>query len=515
MLKAQNNIFLNLMKTNLSQKLFLGIIFIFTFQKISAQETKITFMLKITELENADSVYLMGPLPVNKAFSIKDRQLLANPQSDGIYFITANLPDSMAGKSLKYMYYSSTTKTNDVLHKIIAEKNTNKTVTDLWGYLDGLAGKVKPTQQMLVRQLNTPEEAAYLAKPYNGITTDGQKQENLFPIKKTGQSTEVVRIATETFINSLSSEQKAKCTFPIDSYEWQKWHNVDFYKRTGIGLEELTKEQKELAFGILHAGLSTKGLKKTRDVMSMEAYLSILTPGNKMLGGEKYWFTFMGTPSATAPWGFQYDGHHLIINYFVMGDQVVMTPTFMGSEPNYIPEGPNKGLRTYESEEKKGLAFFQSLSKSQKDKATVWHNMDQDFNRTEAFRDNEILATQGISAKELNKTQQAFLLDLIHEYVGNIKEGHDKVKMAEVKKHLKKTNFSWVQTDGVNDLFYYRIHSPVILIEFDHQIPVAVWDRNKPRPGPVKYHIHTVVRTPNGNDYGKDLLRAHLEKEHK
>jgi hypothetical protein len=27
-------------------------------------------------------------------------------------------------------------------------------------------------------------------------------------------------------------------------------------------------------------------------------------------------------------------------------------------------------------------------------------------------------------------------------------------------------------------------------------------------------HIHTIVRTPNGNDYGKDLLRQHLLAEH-
>jgi hypothetical protein len=26
---------------------------------------------------------------------------------------------------------------------------------------------------------------------------------------------------------------------------------------------------------------------------------------------------------------------------------------------------------------------------------------------------------------------------------------------------------------------------------------------------PSRDHIHTVVRTPNGNDYGRDLLRQH------
>lgn len=100
------------------------------------------------------------------------------------------------------------------------------------------------------------------------------------------------------------------------------------------------------------------------------------------------------------------DGHHLVINYFVLGDQVVMTPTFMGSEPTFIAQGEHQGLRTFVDEEQKGLDFYQSL---------------------------------------------------------------------------------WM----------------------------ALWDRKKPRPGPVKTHIHTVVRTPNGNDYGKDLLKEHLEQYHK
>ena len=57
-------------------------------------------------------------------------------------------------------------------------------------------------------------------------------------------------------------------------------------------------------------------------------------------------------------------------------------------------------------------------------------------------------------------------------------------------------------------MFYYRIHSPVILIEFDHQTPVAL---KVPRE-PNRQHIHAVVRTPNGNDYGKDLLRLHYQQ---
>jgi hypothetical protein len=62
---------------------------------------------------------------------------------------------------------------------------------------------------------------------------------------------------------------------------------------------------------------------------------------------------------------------------------------------------------------------------------------------------------------------------------------------------------------GPDAVFYYREQSPVILIEFDHQGPIALpGDRSVP----TRDHVHSVVRTPNGNDYGKDLLRQHYER---
>ena len=164
------------------------------------------------------------------------------------------------------------------------------------------------------------------------------------------------------------------------------------------------------------------------------------------------------------PYGWQIEGHHLIINYFVLGDQVVMTPTFMGSEPNHIDSGEHKGLRTFEVEERKGLNFYLSLNRKQKEKATFFHKKDYDFNRSEAFRDNEIIATTGIAAKELSKKQKNALLDLIAEYVNNITEGQAKIKMEDVRHHLNETHFTWVQGDKTDGPFYYRIHLPVAFV---------------------------------------------------
>jgi len=81
--------------------------------------------------------------------------------------------------------------------------------------------------------------------------------------------------------------------------------------------------------------------------------------------------------------------------------------------------------------------------------------------------------------------------------------------LQEVDAHLDETWFAWTGGTTDADPFYYRIHSPVVLIEFDHQRPVGTTSINPPGR-PTTAHIHVIVRTPNGNDYGKDLLRQHL-----
>ena len=113
----------------------------------------------------------------------------------------------------------------------------------------------------------------------------------------------------------------------------------------------------------------------------------------------------------------------------------------------------------------------------------------------------------GLPARDMTPAQQEALLGVIREYVDNLREGHAKLRMEEVRRHLPETWFAWIGGTAPDAVFYYRIHSPVILIEFDHQLPVAL---GGPRV-PGRQHIHTVVRTPNGNDYGKDVLRQHYE----
>ena len=151
--------------------------------------------------------------------------------------------------------------------------------------------------------------------------------------------------------------------FAVDDPEWRKWMNQHFYVRQGVSFREMTGPQRDAAFGLLEASLSARGLKLTRDIMRLNETLAELTNDHEFLGEWLYFITVMGKPSATEPWGFQLDGHHAIVNYFVLGDQVVMTPFFVGSEPVTATSGKYKGVSILQDEQNRGLDMLLALNK--------------------------------------------------------------------------------------------------------------------------------------------------------
>jgi Protein of unknown function (DUF3500) len=359
------------------------------------------------------------------------------------------------------------------------------------------------------RKMSEDAEQKGLADPFRGITTNGDVVPGLFQISPSGVSTEPVRNAAERFITSLNNEQLAKTMFPVDDIQWRKWMNQHFYFRQGISLQEMSETQRDLAFGLMRASLSTRGFELTRNVMRLNEVLGELIDDPIFLGEWLYHITIMGIPSATEPWGWQFSGHHAIVNFFVLGDQIVMTPLFLGSEPVRATSGKYKGVVVLQEEQKEGLDMVRALPGVQQQKAILAFSKTGNNNLTEAFKDNVVLDFAGIRAKDLEDPARRRLRDLAQLYVSNMDDGHARVKMSEVEKHIENTWFAWIGGTQDDSVFYYRIQSPVILIEFDHQRPANLAKFTKDPNVPTRQHIHCVVRTPNGNDYGKDLLRQH------
>ena len=363
------------------------------------------------------------------------------------------------------------------------------------------------------RKMSIEAETRGLATPFKGITTNGTIEPGLFAIKSTGVSTEPVRKAADALLVALTAAQREKSTFGVDDVEWRKWMNQDFYVRQGVSFLEMSDAQRETAIHLLRVSLSAKGLEQTRDIMRLNHTLGEMNDNDFDRYGEwRYHITVMGKPSATEPWGWQLDGHHAIINYFVLGDQVVMTPMFAGSEPVVATSGKYKGTSILQDEQNRGLAMVNALADAQRAKAILKVSKTGNENLTEAWKDNVVLDYAGVRYSDLSAAQQKQLVDLIALYVDNMDDGHARVKMDEVKRFLDRTWFAWIGKTEAGGVFYYRIHSPVILIEFDHQVPANLKQYAKDPNAPNPQHIHVVVRTPNGNDYGKDLLRQHYQQ---
>ncbi|MFF5142864.1 DUF3500 domain-containing protein [Streptomyces sp. NPDC013157] len=399
-----------------------------------------------------------------------------------------------------------------------------------------------------------PGQTEVKYKDFTGLTTDGRTVDDLYSIHSTGVSTDKVVKAAQAFLDGLSAKERTSCTFDVADDEWLAWSNVDGYERKGVRMGDITDRKRELGYALLGAALSAKGLTQTRNIMKLNQFLGDYNGGNReTLTKGAYFFTFMGTPSTGKPWGFQFEGHHVAINYFVLGDQVVMTPTFMGSEPTSATYKGEK-ITLFKPETRAGLALLRSLTSGQRAKVidSKVSKSGTDM-KAGAGSDNLKLAYQGLPGYELTSAQQDKLLDLVRVYVGYMDHGHAGVKMKEVEKYLDKTYFYWLGETKDTSAFYYRVHSPVVLIEYDAQSPLAYGTKTgtgggrpsgqpsgrptgqmtgRPTGGmpsggpgggggmggpngtPTQQHIHTVIRTPNGGDYGVDLLRLHLETDH-
>ena len=348
---------------------------------------------------------------------------------------------------------------------------------------------------------------AAVEQPFTGVTAGGGLIPGLFPIESTGVSTEPIRAAAEAWLASLDGSQRSTATFPIDSDNWRRWSNVHmFLMRHGVSMEYMTDGQKEKALDIMRMSLSAAGYETSRNIMKLNETIREITQRDIEFGEWPYWVSIFGEPSGSGPWGWQVDGHHLIINCFILGGQIVMTPVFMGSEPTIAPSGKYAGISVFKEEDQNGLKLMQSLDAGQKSNAILATTLPDEVFGV-AFRDNLDLNYQGLRLDGLSAGQKELATALIRTYTHRLREDHADLWLNNVKKHLDETYFAWMGGAGPDDVFYYRLQSPVILIEFDHLKGIAL-----ETDVPTREHIHTIVRTPNGNDYGFDLLRRHREQ---
>ncbi|HEY2707353.1 MAG TPA: DUF3500 domain-containing protein [Caulobacteraceae bacterium] len=379
------------------------------------------------------------------------------------------------------------------------------------------------------RMLASPRGKAFIGSwmarldaPFVGVTCDGCRREGLFTAAANGAPVAAMVEAARKVLNAATGDERAALGFPIDARNWRMWSNPELYvNRYGLRLDEIAAPLRKAILGVLAASLGDRGFHKARACMLMNGFLGQLVGGEKVLNEFSYNFSLFGEPSMDAPWGWQLHGHHLALNCLVVDGQIVVSPTFMGAEPNLIDEGPHAGLTIFNEEEAAGLALMRSLPAEQRDRAQIYKQMydpampEGRFHPADqrhlggAFHDNRIIPYEGVRGVEFTPAQRRDLVRLCASFVEYLPAQALSARLDEVERHLDETRFCWIGQYGDEDPFYYRIQSPVIMIEFDHHSGVFLTNRE-----PARCHIHTIVRTPNGNDYGKDILRQHYEQAH-
>jgi hypothetical protein len=315
--------------------------------------------------------------------------------------------------------------------------------------------------------------------------------------------------AATKFLAALSADQRQKTVFAFDADERMHWHFIptDMFPRKGLTVGEMNDAQRKLAHGLLQAGLSQRGYLTATAIMDLETVLGALEsaartanrPAEGMVRDPvRYFFSVFGTPGPRGAWGWRVEGHHVSLNFTVVnGSLLASSPSFFGSNPAEVKEGPKKGLRILAAQEDSARTLLNALDRSQRPKAVIATAAPNDIATMNSV-EIKPLAPSGIMADALTAAQRDLLMAVIDAYAGAMAPDIAAERIDRIRKAgLEKVGFAWAGDAERGKRHYYRVQGPTFLIEYDN----TQNDAN---------HIHSVWRDFQG-DFGRDLLREHLK----
>lgn len=313
--------------------------------------------------------------------------------------------------------------------------------------------------------------------------------------------------AAITLLEALDGDQQQLAGLPFAGDERYQWAYTPG-PRNGLPLQAMTSIQRRAALHLMAVGLSARGAATAQQIIDHETILHETERieqrlGNDIRDPELYYFTVFGTPGGTEPWGWRANGHHLALNFVVVGGELVSpTPLFFGANPAEVHHGESRGLRILAAEEDLARIFLGSLEAEQKNQAIVDPVAPNDI-LTRNYRVVDASSVpQGIAYSTLSGEQRGHLVKLIRHYTDRTTDEVSSHAWARIERAgLDALNFAWAGPEQRGQGHYYAIKGPTFLIEYDNTQNNA-------------NHIHSVWRDFT-QDWNEDLLANHYAQHHK
>ena len=278
----------------------------------------------------------------------------------------------------------------------------------------------------------------------------------------------------------------------------------------GLLVGSLSDDQRRALHDLLRASMSSQGYGKISNIMRLDDLLFEIesdaldensSPRRRSLvetrNSGNYAVAIYGEPGSDN-WGWKLAGHHAAVNFTVASGQVGFTPTFLGSSPARLEEGRYAGYSALPHEGARGMDFMASLNASQQKAALLDSKTPRDIFEGPGRRAS-LASYEGLKTDELSVGQMQLLRVLIEEYVRNVDFDAADAQLARINEAgWDELWFSWRGPVDISGKFYYRVHGPRLLIEYNRQ------NAN---------HDHMIVRDPM-NDYGEDWLEQHYTEHH-
>jgi len=319
--------------------------------------------------------------------------------------------------------------------------------------------------------------------------------------------------AANAFLAALTPEQRAKAAMSFDDPErfvWQESPGV----RSGVVLRDLNDAQRKLAIALLRTGVGDGGYQRIQMSMARETVLSAqqkAPEGQAVRQPDLFYITIFGTPSATTPWGWTFEGHHISTHFTVRGNQVATAPMFIGSQPNDLPAARLEGTalaasqkippamagRIMGPEEDKARALVQSLDTKQRAIAVFDRTEKRDADMLSGINTRRVtpLGSPGLPARQMNAQQKVMLVALVEEYLARIPAdvAADRRQRLLQGAALDEISFQWAGGIEPGQAHAYIVQGPTFLIEYAQNRNNAVG------------HVHTLWRDFTG-DFGGEIL---------